>query len=46
MFVLLKLSAASTNVWMMEVNLDSMTFIYYLERHGNPRYRAEFSIDN
>lgn len=31
---------ASTNVWMMEMQLDSGTFIYYLERHNQPRFRA------
>ena len=36
------LPEASTNVWMMEVDLEEQTFTYYLERDGEPRYRAEF----
>ncbi|MDG5768070.1 hypothetical protein QA596_11415 [Balneolales bacterium ANBcel1] len=38
------LPEASTNVWMMEVDLEEMTFVYYLERHDEPRYRAEFVL--
>jgi hypothetical protein len=38
------LPEAATNVWMMEVDLDNMAFIYYLERHDRPRYRAEFQL--
>lgn len=36
---------ASTNVWMMEIDQENNNFIYYLEREGSPRYRAEFSIN-
>lgn len=32
---------ASTNVWMMELDLENDRFIYYLERHEAPRFRAE-----
>ncbi|AXJ01807.1 hypothetical protein CYPRO_2565 [Cyclonatronum proteinivorum] len=32
---------ATTNVWMMELDLDNDRFIYYLERHEAPRFRAE-----
>lgn len=31
---------ASTNVWMMDLNLEEGVFIYYLERHAEPRFRA------
>lgn len=31
---------ASTNVWMMEIDFDNGQFIYYLERHSQPRFRA------
>ncbi len=34
---------AATNVWMMEMDLEAGRFIYYLERHGEPRFRAELS---
>jgi hypothetical protein len=33
--------AAATNVWMMELDLENDRFIYYLERHDQPRFRAE-----
>jgi len=32
---------AVTNVWMMELDLEGGRFIYYLERHNEPRFRAE-----
>jgi hypothetical protein len=32
--------AAATNEWMMELDLENGTFIYYLERHQAPRFRA------
>jgi len=32
---------AATNVWMMELDLENDRFIYYLERHDQPRFRAE-----
>lgn len=35
---------AETNVWMMEVDLEAQQFIYYLERHEEPRFRAEFDM--
>lgn len=35
------LPEAVTNVWMMEYNPETDTFVYYLERHGKPRFRAE-----
>jgi hypothetical protein len=36
---------AVTNVWMMEVDLENEAFIYYLERHDEPRFRAELTRD-
>jgi len=38
------LPQAATNVWMMELNPENGTFIYYLERHDEPRFRAELSL--
>lgn len=35
------LPEAETNVWMMELENDE--FIYYLERNGEPRFRAELT---
>ncbi len=35
------LPEAATNVWMMELDLENDRFIYYLERHDEPRFRAE-----
>jgi len=32
---------AETNVWMIELDMDEGTLIYNLERHGEPRFRAE-----
>lgn len=37
--------AAVTNVWMMELDLENNRFIYYLERHNEPRFRAEMTVD-
>lgn len=37
------LPAAATNVWMMQLDLENDQFIYYLERHGEPRFRAVVS---
>ncbi|WP_340103967.1 hypothetical protein [Rhodohalobacter sp. 8-1] len=34
---------AETNVWMMEIEDNSFT--YYLERNGEPRFRAELTQD-
>lgn len=39
------LPEASTNVWMMEMDLEDGTFVYYLERHDQPRFRAQLSLD-
>jgi hypothetical protein len=36
---------AVTNVWMMEIDLENETFTYYLERHNEPRFRAELTKD-
>lgn len=33
--------AAATNVWMMDIDLENETFVYYLERNNEPRFRAE-----
>ncbi|TVQ67208.1 MAG: hypothetical protein EA360_02820 [Balneolaceae bacterium] len=35
---------ATTNVWMMEMDLETGTFVYYLERHSEPRFRAELTL--
>lgn len=35
------LPEAATNVWMMELDMESGTFVYSLERHDQPRFRAE-----
>lgn len=40
------LPEASTNVWMMELDLDNGTFVYSLERHEEPRFRAVLSLEN
>lgn len=37
------LPEAATNVWMMEMDLENGIFVYYLERHDEPRFRAELS---
>ncbi|MEX0649081.1 MAG: hypothetical protein WEA56_15535 [Balneolaceae bacterium] len=39
------LPEASTNVWMMKINEEEGVFVYYLERHNEPRYRAEFRME-
>ncbi|MGM0739317.1 MAG: hypothetical protein ACQETM_09190 [Bacteroidota bacterium] len=36
------LPEAATNVWMLELEPENERFIYYLERHDEPRFRAEF----
>lgn len=36
---------AVTNVWMIEIDPETETFIYYLERHDEPRFRAELTRD-
>lgn len=38
------LPEAETNVWMMELNTEDGSFVYYLERHDEPRFRAELSM--
>ena len=35
---------AATNVWTLEMDKDKGKIVYYLERHGKPRYRAVFKI--
>lgn len=35
---------AATNIWMMEIDTDKQEWVYYLERHGEPRYRAVFTM--
>ncbi len=38
------LPEAATNVWMIELNLEEEQFIYYLERHDEPRFRTVFNL--
>lgn len=40
------LPEAATNVWMMETDLHNGIFIYYLERHQEPRFRAELYLND
>ncbi len=35
--------AAATNVWMMDLDFENEVFTYYLERHNEPRFRAELA---
>ena len=35
---------AATNIWTMEIDAGREQFIYALERHGQPRYKAVFSL--
>ena len=35
---------ASTNVWTLEVDAAKEQFVYALERNGQPRYKAVFSL--
>jgi len=37
------LPEAATNVWMMEIYPETNEFVYYLERHDEPRFRVLFS---
>ncbi|WP_141691549.1 hypothetical protein [Rhodohalobacter halophilus] len=37
------LPEAATNVWMMEYDPQAETFVYALERHEQPRFRAQLS---
>ena len=39
------LPEAATNVWMMDMDLENGRFVYYLERHDEPRFRAEMTLD-
>lgn len=39
------LPEAETNVWMIEYVEAEEKLIYYLERHGEPRFRAELTRD-
>jgi hypothetical protein len=39
------LPEAATNVWMMELMEDTGQFNYYLERHAEPRFRAELTLN-
>ncbi|TQV73708.1 hypothetical protein FLL45_12615 [Aliikangiella marina] len=36
--------AAKTNVWQLTFDPEKKQFIYYLERHQKPRYKAVFKI--
>ncbi len=38
------LPEAATNVWMMEIDIETGEFTYYLERHRAPRFRAELEM--
>lgn len=35
---------AATNVWTLEIDSAKEQFLYALERHGQPRYKAVFSL--
>ncbi|HZI20040.1 MAG TPA: hypothetical protein VEY09_15755 [Pyrinomonadaceae bacterium] len=35
---------AATNVWTLRLDPAKRQFVYYLERHGRPRYRAVFDL--
>ena len=35
---------AATNVWTLQIVPEKQQFTYYLERHGQPRYKAVFSL--
>jgi hypothetical protein len=35
---------AATNVWILRLDTGKRQFVYYLERHGKPRYRAVFDL--
>lgn len=37
--------AAKTNAWMMEFNPETKELTYYLERHGEPRYKAVLKLE-
>ncbi len=38
------LPEASTNVWMMDMDLENGVFVYFLERNNEPRFRAELNL--
>jgi|GEM_PF-1204593 len=38
------LPEAATNVWTLRLDAAKRQFVYYLERHGRPRYRAVFDL--
>jgi hypothetical protein len=40
------LPQASTNVWTMKFDTNRQVFIYDLQRHARPRYRAEFDLSS
>ncbi|MFU8811459.1 MAG: hypothetical protein ACNA78_00755 [Balneolaceae bacterium] len=40
------LPEAATNVWMMQLDLESGAFVYYLERNDEPRFRAEVYLES
>jgi len=35
---------AATNVWTLQIIPEKQQLVYYLERHGQPRYRAIFDL--
>jgi hypothetical protein len=35
---------AATNVWTLEIIPEKQQLMYYLERHGQPRYKALFGV--
>ena len=35
---------AETNVWTLRIDLEKQHFMYYLERHKQPRYKALFNL--
>lgn len=38
------LPEGATNVWTMEFDTERQVFVYDLQRHGRPRFRAEFDL--
>lgn len=38
------LPEAATNMWRLRLSEDGKTFSYILERHGNPRFQADFDL--
>jgi hypothetical protein len=39
------LPEAKTNVWTLSFDEENNKFIYYLERHSKPRFKAIFNIE-